>query len=115
MKCPDYLDALKERLNVQSDYAVAKQLQVHPNRISNYRCGRSNFDSDLVPKVAELLGISPLIIFADMGGARAKDDFERECFKELAELARAQKKSLSVKTNQAESVLGDHTCNCRTQ
>ena len=93
MKCPEYLDAIRERFSLKSDYAVAKRLAVHPNRISNYRCGRSNFDSDLVPKVAALLDISPLVIFADISEARAKDEFERQCFRELAELARSSKKN----------------------
>lgn len=93
MKSAEYIDAIKQRLNLRSDYAVAKRLGVHPNRISNYRCGRSDFANDLMPKVAEMLDISPVVIFAEIGEARAIDEFERQCFRELAELARSSKKN----------------------
>ncbi len=83
-----YLDALKARLNLPSDYAAAKRLGVSQQRISNYRSGRQQMDDDLIPKVAELLEVDPAIVAFDIYAARATSGFARELFGRLAEIAR---------------------------
>ncbi len=45
-------------------------------------------DDDLIPKVAELLGESPLVVMANVYASRANTAFARDGFKVLAELAK---------------------------
>ncbi|EKO3677641.1 transcriptional regulator [Vibrio metschnikovii] len=52
------LDKVKIKLQLSSDYQLAKFLDVGPSRLSNYRNGRSSMDWDLAFKIADLLGES---------------------------------------------------------
>ncbi len=96
MNTSAYLDAVKERLNLQSDYALAAKLEESRSRISNYRTGRTEMDGDLIQKVASALGIDPIIVLADVSASRASTGFERDAFKRLAIIARAQKRPTAV-------------------
>lgn len=84
-----YLDALRARLNLPSDYATAKRLGISTQRVSNYRTGKQDMAEDLIPKVADLLGVDPVVVYADIAAARATTAFSRMAMTRLAELARA--------------------------
>ena len=47
----DLMDAVKEAKGIQSDYALAKQLGVLPQTISNYRHGRTQMADEIVLKI----------------------------------------------------------------
>lgn len=96
MKSSDYIDAIKEQHSLRSDYAASKLIGISPNRLSNYRTNRSDFDSDIIPRIAELLNIDPAVIVADIAAARAKTPFERSAYERLASLARAAAITASV-------------------
>ncbi|KOR96131.1 hypothetical protein LO82_20340 [Vibrio vulnificus] len=49
------LDRLKAKLELGSDYQLAKVLEVGASRISNYRNGRSVLDWNIAFKIADLL------------------------------------------------------------
>ncbi|WP_082796663.1 transcriptional regulator [Vibrio cidicii] len=49
------LDRLKAKLELGSDYQLAKVLDVGASRISNYRNGRSVLDWNIAFKIADLL------------------------------------------------------------
>ncbi|EIV8467040.1 TPA: transcriptional regulator [Vibrio vulnificus] len=49
------LDRLKAKLELGSDYQLAKVLEVGTSRISNYRNGRSVLDWNIAFKIADLL------------------------------------------------------------
>lgn len=50
------LDRVKTKLQLTSDYQLAKFLEVSTGRIGNYRSGRSVLDWDMAFIIADLLG-----------------------------------------------------------
>lgn len=96
VKSSEYIDALKQRHSLRSDYAASKLIGISPNRLSNYRTDRSDFDADIIPRIAELLDMDPAVIVADIAAARAKTAFERSAYERLASLARAAAMAASV-------------------
>ncbi|WP_406869773.1 helix-turn-helix domain-containing protein [Paraburkholderia fungorum] len=72
-----YLDAVRERLNLPSDYAVSKVLGITTAAVSKYRNGHGGFDDLTAAKVAEILGVDPLEVISACYFARAKDDRTR--------------------------------------
>lgn len=67
-----YLDAIKAKHGLTSDYQLAKLMGIRQSTISGYRAGRSHFDDLMALKVAELLGIQPIEVIAAANVARAK-------------------------------------------
>ena len=78
MKTIEYLDAVKQRHSLPSDYALAKLLRVDQTTISTYRSGRGEMDATTAVKVAELLAVNPLSVIASVELARAKKDDARK-------------------------------------
>jgi len=72
MNTLEYLEACKERLNITSDYALAKALGLSQTGLSNYRTGRSRMDDDVALKVADILHLHPLQVIAAANAERAK-------------------------------------------
>ncbi len=60
----EFLDAVKVRLDLPSDYAATKVLGVTRSAVSNYRNGKSVFDEATAVRVAEILGINPLAVIS---------------------------------------------------
>lgn len=56
------LDRVKTKLNLSTDYQLAKFLEVSTGRIGNYRKGRSVLDWDMAFKIADLLGENDQIV-----------------------------------------------------
>ncbi|MFA8363216.1 DUF3693 domain-containing protein [Burkholderia ubonensis] len=80
-----YLDAAKQRLGVQSDYALAKALGLRTTAISNYRSGRNHFDDATAIKVAHAAGLEPEVVLFAMQVERAKSDEARAVWASLLE------------------------------
>jgi transcriptional regulator with XRE-family HTH domain len=74
----EYLDACKERLGVESDYALAQRLGVKQPTITSYRKGRSRMSDDVALKVSEILQLHPLQVIAAANAERAETDAQRE-------------------------------------
>jgi len=68
----EYLDAVKTRHHLPSDYALAKRLGVAPQNISSYRSGRRIIDDDMALAIAMELQINPLEVIACANIERAK-------------------------------------------
>ncbi|WAL84970.1 helix-turn-helix domain-containing protein [Pandoraea sp. XJJ-1] len=81
----DFLDAVKIRRDLPSDYALAKLLCIRPSAISNYRAGRSHFDEEIAVRVAEILEIDPMEVIASANYERAKTDTGRALWAGLLE------------------------------
>jgi transcriptional regulator with XRE-family HTH domain len=77
MKTVDYLDAVKTRHRLPSDYALAKRLGVAPANISSYRSGRRIIDDDMALAIALELAINPLQVIATANAERAKTPEQR--------------------------------------
>lgn len=72
MRTADFLNALRQKHTLQSDYALAKFLGVGATTISSYRVGRSCFDGDMALKVAELLEMPAGYVLACIEEERAE-------------------------------------------
>ncbi|RQX89622.1 helix-turn-helix domain-containing protein [Burkholderia stagnalis] len=76
----EWLDALKARLALPSDYAVAKILGVTRQRVSSWRNGRATFEDDVAFRVAELLEINPLEVLVSNRAERSKSEDQRHAW-----------------------------------
>ena len=73
----EFLDAVKEKIGITSDYALAKQLGFPLSTMSNYRTGRRIIDDDAALEVATALGVNPLAVIAAANIERAKTPEQR--------------------------------------
>lgn len=67
----EYLDEVKAKLGISSDYELAKRLQLSKQRISTYRSG-GTFHNAMAARVAEILDLSLAKVIADMELERAR-------------------------------------------
>jgi len=81
----DYLDALKTRLGVSSDYQLSKVMKVRQSLISNYRTGRSHFDDAMAIEVAKTLEVDPGEVLAAMQAERTKCPAAKKAWQRLSE------------------------------
>lgn len=80
----EFLDALRSRYGLRSDYQVSKLLGVSASYVSKYRHGRVGFSDELAAKVAELLDLDPGYVLARLYEERAQSDEGRNVWRELA-------------------------------
>ncbi|WP_076887767.1 DUF3693 domain-containing protein [Burkholderia pseudomallei] len=73
----EYLDAIKVRLDLPSDYAVAKALGLTRAAVSKQRLGHSVFDDTTALRVAEILGVNPMEVISAANAERARDEETR--------------------------------------
>lgn len=67
MDALSYFDAAKQALEIDTDYALAKHLNITQKRISAIKHGRSvGFDNETAIKIASILEIDPMAVIADM-------------------------------------------------
>ena len=85
MNTSEYLDAVKRKLGVESDYAVAKALSVRQSTLSGYRARNGQMDDEIAAKVAAILGIHPGLVILDMHRERAKTPAEQTIWREIFE------------------------------
>lgn len=80
----DFLDALRVKHNLTSDYQLAKFLGMKTQQLSRYRGGSSTFDDTTSAKIAESLGIDPGFVAACMSAQRARTDDARRMWEKVA-------------------------------
>ncbi|WP_151446716.1 helix-turn-helix domain-containing protein [Lacisediminimonas profundi] len=83
MNTQDYLSALREKLGVSTDYALAKALGVSKQAAGRWSKGLSGFDDETAKRVASLLGIHPGFVMLDMHRERAANDETRAVWDEI--------------------------------
>lgn len=92
-----YLDEMKDRLGVESDYALAKALGMTRAAVSKYRTGYSMPDDLACAKIAEVLGVEPMEVIAAINYQRSKTDDARRLWESIwGKAAGAIALSLSV-------------------
>lgn len=74
----EFLDAVKEKLGIESDYALAKRLGFSLSAVSNYRTGRRYLDDDSALAIASALEVHPFVVIANANAERAKTPEQRE-------------------------------------
>lgn len=72
MNTVEFLDAVKARHKLATDYKLAKFLGWTPQRLSGYRIGRREFDDDSCVQIAAALEVPPAYVMACIAAARAK-------------------------------------------
>jgi hypothetical protein len=72
MNTVDFLDLVKRRHNVPSDYALAKLLGVRHQTVSMYRTADSTLGDQTALRVAELLELRPEYVLACVAAERAQ-------------------------------------------
>jgi transcriptional regulator with XRE-family HTH domain len=83
MNTKDYIEAAKQRLDLPSDYALAKVLGVAKQTVSNYQNGKTQLDEPIARRVAEILGIHPGLVLLDMQRERAKTPEDKSLWQEI--------------------------------
>lgn len=83
MNTNEYLDAVRVKRELPSDYAVAKLLGITRQTISGYRNGGKQFDDAIARRVAEVLGIHPGLVMLDMHRERSKTPEDRSVWQEI--------------------------------
>jgi len=85
MNTLDYLAACKRRLNIESDYALAKALGITQQAVSSYRAGNSKINDDVALSVAQILEIEPIAVIAAANAERAKTPEQKARWTHLME------------------------------
>lgn len=80
----EFLDAVRARHGLKSDYQLAKLLGVSHTRVSNWRTGRNTFDDETALQVAALLMENPAYVLASVSAERARVEGVREVWEDLA-------------------------------
>ena len=73
MKPAEYLDATKARLNIESDYGLAKALEVPNGNIAGIRKGARFIPLAMAFRIAITLELDPAQVIADLEGQREKN------------------------------------------
>ena len=80
----DWLQEVKKRHAVTSDYALSKLLDVSRQHVSNWMLGNNTLSDYAALKVADALGINPLEVIASMNAERAARIVEKQAWERLA-------------------------------
>lgn len=81
MKAAEWLDRAKSVKQWESDYRAAKELGLTRGGISQIRTGTTpTLSEDTAVKVAEALGVDPIIILADQAMERSKSEKARSAW-----------------------------------
>ncbi len=80
----DYLNDVKQKLALETDYKLAKWLECRTGALSNYRSKKAGIDNYRATKIAEALNISPMEIIATAEAEREKNEEQRNYWKKLA-------------------------------
>jgi transcriptional regulator with XRE-family HTH domain len=71
MNTLEYLQAVKKKLGIESDYALAKRLGITRSAVSNLQLGKSIFSDDVALAVAQILDVPPIEVIAQANAERA--------------------------------------------
>lgn len=80
MKAAEWIDRLKVAREWESDYRVAKELQLTRSAVSKYRSRESTLDENTAVKVAHALGAKPEIILVDQLVERSRNNEAKAAF-----------------------------------
>ena len=83
------LDALAVAIGATSDYRLSIVLGITRQRISMYRTDKRRLDDDIAVRVAELAGIPPAQLLAELAAERSESEAARAHWIKLANMARA--------------------------
>jgi len=82
-KTTDYIEEAKIKLDIQSDYGLAKWLGITDSAISHYKTGKRTIDDYTAARIAEALEIDPMEVIAAANAEREKDEKRREFWRKI--------------------------------
>lgn len=82
MNTEEYLDAVKERHEIESDYKLAQQLNITRAAVSKYRKYGKYLDNFTCYQVAESLNIDPRKVLIDIALEKERNEDKREFWQE---------------------------------
>lgn len=85
MKTIEYLDAVKAKRGLPSDYALAKELGITRESVAQYRSGRSALGIETSMKVGEILGLDGHMVYAHGQIERAKNGTQADFWQAISE------------------------------
>ena len=80
-----YLDKIKEKHDIQSDYKLAEFLGIGRSLMSSYRTGRTGFDDFMCHKIADALDLPFELVLAEVNYERDNREEAKQFWKEYAE------------------------------
>lgn len=83
----EFLDSVKAKHGLTSDYQLSKLMQCTHSVISGYRHGRSKMDEETACKVADLLELEPGYVMACIAAERAKSEKVKKAWQHIANMA----------------------------
>ena len=88
MKSAEFLDAIKEKYGIKTDYRLSRILKISPSRISMYRTSQREFDEDTCKLVAIELDDTVEFLLAEIQAVRAMRTKHEVAWRRLVRLAR---------------------------
>ena len=88
MNTIDFIEQIKKRHGVESDYAVKKLLGLKSSTMSSYRTGRSHFSDEVCVRVAELLELDPSYVLSCIYAERTNNKNIATIWRKAAEKLR---------------------------
>lgn len=85
MKTTEYLDEVRRKLDLPSDYAIAKVLGVTRESVSGWRNHKSPFGIETAMKIGEILGVDGHAVYAHGQIERAKNQQIVDFWKTVSE------------------------------
>jgi hypothetical protein len=96
MNTLEYLDAVKLKQGLTSDYQLAKLLDLDTSNMTMYRKHRRVMDDYIAARVADLLKISKLELIAQANAEREKDAEKKAYWEAEAKTARESREPLDM-------------------
>lgn len=81
----EFLDAVKARHSLVSDYKLAKKLEITPQSIIQYRNHRNVLSDSMAIRVAGLLEMDPVLVVTAVHAERAKRPEERALWADIVQ------------------------------
>jgi len=85
MNISKVLDDAKEKLNISSDYALAKATKIKKEYISMYRKGDRTPDAYACARLEEVLKLKPYELLSQMKAETEKNEEKRDYWKKVSE------------------------------
>lgn len=89
MNTLEYLRAVKAKLGIESDYALAQHLGITRSAVSIFTRGKGIFGDDVALSVAQILDINPLVVIAQANAERANTPEMRDRWMDVIQGFRA--------------------------
>ena len=99
MKTADYLDAVKRKLDLPSDYALAKTLSLSRSAVSLLQSGKNGMSDETAIKIAEILQIPVAKVLLESHIERSKAPEVRAAWTGMMEKFSASFNSLISRAN----------------